>query len=186
MQTSINKAGQPVGFPGQLSDSMEGVDVVSRFNQEAAAQMPFGIGVKPGTVRDGVKLPAAQADVIEGIVKWGANHMPANAAGTIGDLGATGLLPKAGLEVVRRGRMYVVVDPGIAAGAGAITPYVDRGYCRAVVNGGNNVVGAWTNAADGVNTIDCTKQVQFVSDVRLAADGVTKMAEVEVSFNNKP
>lgn len=184
MQTSINKAGQPVGFPGQLSDSMEGVDVLSRFNQEAAAQMPFGIGVKPGTVRDAVKLPAAQADVIEGIVKWGANHMPANATGTIGDLGATGLLPKAGLEVVRRGRMYVIVDPGLAVGA--ITPYVDRGYCRAVVNGGNNVVGAWTNAADGADTIDCTKQVQFVSSVFLAADGVTKMAEVDVDFVNHP
>ena len=53
MQTTINKAGQPVAVAGQLSDNGEAVDVVSRFNEEASAEIAFGVAVKPGSSRRG-------------------------------------------------------------------------------------------------------------------------------------
>lgn len=180
-QTVIQKYGYPVAVAGQLSDNMEGVDVVSRFNQDVV-QLPFGTAVKAGTAERSAKALAANTDIVQGFVKWGTDHFPANASGSIGDVGATGLLPNAGLEIVRRGRMYCVVDPSIVT----ITPYSDRCFIRCTVNGGNNVIGAVSNVADGANNIDCTKQAQFVSGIFTAADGVTKIAEVEVSFNNKP
>jgi hypothetical protein len=180
-QTTINKAGQPVAVAGQLSDNMEGVDVMSRFSAESSNQIPFGTGVKAATSLRGVLQPTASTDRIEGVVKWGANHFPANAAGTIGDLGTTGLLPKSGFGVLRRGRIYAYLDPGLSS----ITPYTDRGWCRCTVNGGNNVIGAWSNAQDGTNNIDCTTGTQFVGPLFTSADGTTKIAELECDFTNK-
>lgn len=180
MQTSINKAGQPVAIAGYVSDNSE-ADIVSRFNADVV-QMPFGTGVKAATSLHGVLQPAASTDVVEGIVKWGANHFPQNAAATIGDLGTTGLVPNSGLQILRRGRIWVYLDPGLSS----ITPYTDRGWCRCVVNGGNNVLGAWSNAQDSTNNIDCTKGSQFVSGLFTSADGTTKIAELEATFNIKP
>lgn len=180
MQTSINKAGQPVAVAGQQSDTMEGVDKVSRYSDEATATIGFGLGVKRSTNFRGVKLLTTVNDVIEGVVKWGFNHVP----GVTGDVDQTatppGLKPKAGFELIRRGRLWVVVDSFLTT----ITPG-DRGYCRALTHTGvGTVVGAFTNAADSTYTIDCTTQVQFVSGIQLAADG-TKIAELEVAFVNK-
>lgn len=182
MQTSINQAGQPVGVAGQLSDNMEGMDIVSRFNQEASANIQFGIGIKPGAARDGVKLLTANTETVEGINIWGFNHE----VGANGDLDQTavtgGLRPKASMQVLQRGRCYVVVDAGVSS----IIPNVDRGYIRCVANGGNTVIGAFSNISDSTNSIDSTKQVIFRSNIFTAADGVTKIAEVDVDFVNKP
>lgn len=178
MQTVINKAGNPVAVAGQLSDNGEGVDIVSRFSEESSAELAFGTAIKPGTALRSVKKLTAITETVEGFSVWGFNHSP----GSSGDLGTTGLKPKAGLQVIRKGRLYVVVDPSVTS----ITPYIDRAHIRAVANGGDNVIGAVNKAADGITTIDSTKQVQFVGALMLAADGVTKIAEVEVNFTNEP
>jgi len=174
-QTSINKAGQPVAVAGQLSDNGEAVDIVSRFN-DAATEIPFGTGVKASTSKHGVIQASASTDVTEGIVVWSRNHQP----GTNGDLGTTGLKQNAGLQILRKGRIWAQIDAGVVT----ITPYTDRGYNRCVSNGGNTVLGRWSNASDSTNSIDNTKQTQFVSGLQLAADG-TKIAELEVDFTVK-
>lgn len=181
-QTSVSLAGQAIAVAGQLSDSNPNDGVVSRFSQETSpsAVILFGVAVKPGSKRDGIRILTAISETVEGLTVQGFNHLP----GATGDLDQTlgGLKPNAGLGVMRQGRMYAVVDPLLSS----VTPFVDRGFVRALVNGGNNIVGALTNAADGSNTIDATKQIQFVSQIFLSADGVTKIAEVAVDFVNKP
>ena len=181
MQTSINKAGQPIGVAGQLSSMQEGSDIASRFQGEATAVMPFGIGVKPGSTFRKVLLPTAQNSVIEGIVLHSMAHVP----GVTGDLDQVsgGLKPNAGLDLLRRGRCYVVVDASVQS----ITPFTDRGFCRIAANVGTGdlVIGAWRTAADGADCVDCTTKVQFISPLFTAADGTTKIAEVQVDFVNK-
>lgn len=178
-QTSIAKTGQPIAVAGQLSDSHKGTDTVSRFSGEASAVIPFGVGVKPGTTFRKVLLPTASSSIIEGIVRFGYGHVP----GATGDLDQTlgGLKPNAGMDVVRRGRMYVLVDANVTT----ITPYSDRGYCRFESSSGATVVGAWRNTDDS-HVVDCSKAVQFVSPLFTAADGSSKIAEVQVEFTIKP
>ncbi len=183
MQTTVNPAGQPVAVAGQLSDNQEGVDIVSRFNAEASANIAFGLAVAPvGTqIRDGVINMAGSGDVVEGVNVWGFNHMP----GSNGDLDQTstppGLRPKAGLQVIQRGRVWVVVDAGVTS----IVPNIDRAFVRYSANGGNTVVGAFSNATDSGHNTDITKQAIFRSGIFLSADGVTKIAELDVDFVNK-
>lgn len=177
-QTSVSQSGQSVAVAGQLVDNQEGEDIVSRFSQEASAEIPFGAGVQFGTVRDGVKL-LTSSGVIEGVSVWGFNHQP----GTNGDLGTTGLKPKAGLQVIRRGRVYVLLDKTISV---AIVPS-DRGFCRYTIDGVTNpTIGAWSNASDAGKNLDCTKQVEFLSAAFLSADGTNYIAEADVAFVNKP
>ena len=180
-QTSINPAGQPIALAGQLAETREACDIVSRFSEESSTCIGFGLGVKPGTGEQGVKLPSATSDKVVGLVKHGFNHTP----GVTGDLNQTatppGLKPKSGLELVRRGCVWAQIDVGISA----ITPNVDRGYVRAAANGGNTLVGALSNADDSGKMVDCRGQILFVSGVKYAADG-SKIAKVEVDFLNVP
>ena len=148
------------------------------FRSPSSCAADLALTVKPGSSLHGVKVLTAISETVEGLSVWGFNHSP----GSTGDLGTTGLKSKAGLQVIRKGRIYAVVDPSVTS----ITPYVDRGHIRAVANGGDNIIGALNKAADGITTIDSTKQVQFVGKLFTAADGVTKIAEVEVDFTNKP
>lgn len=182
-QTVVQPTGQPIAVAGQLSDNQEAPNIVSRFNEEASAALQFGIGVKPGTARDGVKLPSATSSVIEGINLFGFNHLP----GASGDLDQSstppGVKSKGSLKILQGGRAYVLLD---ASGISSIAPNVDRGYCRATTNGGNTVIGAWNNADDSGHMVDCTKQSIFRSGLFTSADGVSKIAELEVDFVNKP
>lgn len=180
-QTSVSSTGQAVGVAGQLFDNAEVVDVVSGFSEEASAQIPFGVGLKQGAADQGVLNMAGSTDVVAGISVFGYNHMPANAAGTIGDLGTTGLLPKAGLQVLRKGRILALLDAGVASVAVG-----DRAYVRYSANGGNTVLGAWSNATDAGHNTDMTKVGVFVSSMSTAADGTSKLAVLEVDFTNKP
>jgi hypothetical protein len=181
MQTSINKAGQPVAVAGMLSDNGPVKDIVSRFSEDAVNVLPFGIGVKVGSKRNAVDLPSTIADTIDGVNVFGYNHLP----GLIGDLSATlgGLKQNAGLQVLRIGRIYVVVDSFLSS----ISANIDRTYLRAISHAGvGTVVGAFTNAADGSDTIDLTKDGVFVSGIFTSADGTTKIAEAEFNFTAKP
>ncbi len=181
-QTSVSLAGQSIAVAGQISDNSPLDGIVSRFSQEtsASAVIPFGTAVKPGAARDGVRILTAIAEKVEGLVVWSANHQP----GSNGDLDQTlgGLKPNASIQLMRQGRMYAVIDPSVSS----ITPYTDRGFVRAIANGGDSVIGALRTNADGSDTIDCTEQIQFVSGIFLSADGVTKLAEVDVNFIAKP
>lgn len=180
-QTSINAEGQPIGVAGQIMDNAEVQDVTSVFSEEASAQMPFGIGVVQGTDEHGVKLPSGSGDHAVGIVTWSMSHAPANSAGTSGDLGSTGLLPKAGFGLMRKGRVMVQLDAGVSS----VSANVDRAYLRYETDGGTNtIVGRFGTTSDGHN-LDLTKVAVFVSGVKTLADG-TKGAILEVDFTSKP
>lgn len=181
-QTSVSASGQAIGVAGQVFDNAEVQDIVSGFSEETSLQIAFGTGVMHGTADQGVVTAATGggSGIIMGVSVFGFNHFPANAAGTIGDLGTTGVLPKGGLQVMRKGRILAKVGADVTS----ITPYTARGFLQVSTNG-NNVAGDWVTATDASN-VDATKQAQFVSSLFTAADGTTKVAVLEVDFTNKP
>lgn len=179
-QTAVNAAGQPQAVAGQVSQAMEGMDIVSRFNAETVTCLAFGTGVKNGTNDHECKILTANSETVQGVVKWGNNHTP----GATGDVDQTatppGLKPAAGFGLVRKGRVWVAVDAGVTS----IAANVDRAYCRCASNGGNTKVGYFSNASDSSYSIDIRKAAVFVSGLRYSADGL-KMAELEVDFTNQ-
>ena len=114
-QTSVNPAGQPQAVAGQVSQAMEGMDIVSRFNAETVTCLAFGTGVKNGTNDHECKILTANSETVQGVVKWGNNHTP----GATGDVDQTatppGLKPAAGFGLVRKGRVWVAVDAGVTS-----------------------------------------------------------------------
>lgn len=181
MQTSIPRSGQPRAIAGLISDTRDNV-IVSAFNSEGVAVIAYGLGVvNPGTERL-ARLPAGGGDIFMGVNVFDLAHQPDTGGFDLVSGASGGIKPKGSLKVMREGAVWVVCDPNI----GAVTPYADRGYLRHTVNGAANKVGAFVNAADGGNTIDLTKLVQFVSPVITAADGVTKIALVEIEATVKP
>lgn len=187
-QTFINASGQPIGVAGQLIDNGEVVDVLSAFSEETVNQIPFGCGVVFGTADDGAKLPSTSVDKPKGVNLFGLNHMPAgavDAAGNqTGDLGATGLLPKAGLQVLRKGRALLPIAVGTTVVPG------DRLFLLFRSDGGSNTQpGVWSNAQDGgSNYIDCTRMAQVMSSmstVFTATGGSLNVAICDVDFVNR-
>lgn len=177
MQTYINPSGQPVARAGVLADNGDIYDVLSAFSEEASAGIPFGVGVKKGTEDRGVKLLTATSETVTGITVYSYNHSP---GATTGDLDSSGdLKPKAAIDLLNKGRVYVYVEEAVSAG--------DRGYCRAVANGaGKTVIGGWRKSQDldggSANTcIDLTKLTRFKTSASAGS-----LAVLEVDFTVKP
>lgn len=182
-QTSVLSGGQPVGFPGQVQNQVDS-EIVSGFSREASAQIPFGYGVqaKPGEER-GYFLPTGVSGVVEihGVVAHGYDYAKAGAVDSAGaqsgNLGASGILPAGPLNIVRRGRVLVAVKDNVQPN--------DRAYC--FVHGtGALTPGLWAASSYGGSYVrDCGTQAVFRSTTRTAADGVTKVAVLEVDFTSK-
>ena len=149
-QTTVLRSGQPQAFPGMVADT--GIkDDVSSFNLESVSSIPFGSGVKWSGQR-GSLLPTANNSVMQGIVRWSADHQ----TGTYGDLDSTGVRPLGDLMVRRKGRLWVPVDAEYAVGD--LTPGTSRGYCRFETDGATNtVVGRWRASDDG-HVVSCIRQ----------------------------
>jgi len=197
-QTTVSAGGQSIGVAGQLADSAEGRDVVSGFNKEATNQIPFGAGVRvqPGSNGDGFLLASGFSGLapgmeVAGINVFSFNHFKQGAADPAGnfagDLGGSGLLPNASMQILREGRVLAPVEIAVVAG--------DRAWCRGVPTGASSASSAqgfWSGTgynAAGVGSSymnDCTRQGVFRSGTYTAADGVTKVAVLEVDFTNKP
>ena len=199
-QTTVSAGGQAIGLAGQIADSREGRDIVSGFNMEATNQLPFGFGlrVQPGSNGDGFLLATGFSGLspgleVAGVNVFSFNHVKAGAADSAGnfagDMGASGLLPKAGLQVMRQGRVIAPVEIAVVAG--------DRAWCRGVATGTSGSAawqGIWSGtgynlaneAAGSSYMIDCRKQGVFRSGTYTAADGITKVAILEVNFTGRP
>lgn len=195
-QTTVSAGGQSIGIPGQIADSQDGSDIVSGFNKDTT-QMPFGVGIRvqPGSNGDGFLQATgfsggAPGCEIAGVNVFSFNHFKQGAADPLGnfagDLGGSGLLPNAGLQVGREGRFLVPVEQTVVAG--------DRAWCRGIATGASsisNTVGQWAgtgyNAAGAGSSymIDCTRQAVFRSGTYTAVDGVTKVAILECDFTNR-
>jgi hypothetical protein len=177
-QTTVASAGQSIGVAGQVADSGPH-DIVSKFSEEASAEMAFGLGVVQGTGANGVLLPSGSGDKFAGVNVFGFNHMP----GTNGDLGTTGLKPKAGLQLMRKGRILVKLDKSVTV----VSPGVDRPYLRYTADGTTNPeVGAFGVASDSGKNLDITKNGVFVSGMLTLADGTGHAAILEFDAAIKP
>ena len=165
MQTEVLDR-MPIGIPGQLADlhTAEFGDVMSVTNEEAAAEIPFGVMVKAGTADDSAKLLAANTDKLRGITVFAHNFSKPV------QLGDTGLKPGVTFGLLRKGRIYVRVED-------AVTP-ASEVHVRAVA-AGLEVKGAFRGTDDGTDTIDITAFAKFIC----SADA-GEVAVVEVDMTN--
>jgi len=115
----------PVGFAGMKSSSVDDT-VDTGVSEEASAAIPFGCVVAQGTGQDGVKLPAASGDMPVGIC---LHDYAANLDAT-----RVGVAPKSPVNVLRKGRCWVVTED-------AVTP-ANKVYYRHTANGGNTQQGS--------------------------------------------
>lgn len=146
-------------------------DIIAMVNEEASASIPFGVAVKKGTADTGAKLPAAETDAIIGITVHTHNY--SNSPN--GDLDSSGdMKPGAVMNVLRRGRIWVY------ARSGAVVAFDSRLWVRAVAGVGE-YLGAAEDADDSTDTIDCTKQGQFITSGNTDA-----LVVLEVDFLIKP
>lgn len=185
-QTTISAGGQAVGIAGQIADSCD-PNIVSGFNKEVTAQIPMGFGVRvaSGIFGDAYVLPTGFSTVggdVAGISVFSYNHQrvgnPGGDGVFAGDMGGSGLLPNAGLQVMREGRAYVPVQDTVRPG--------DRAYCVGIATG-TLTQGLWAGSGYGASYhIDCTRQGVFRSGTFTAPDGTTKIAILEADFINKP
>lgn len=150
-----------VAFPGMLYD-ISFADIVSGVSQESSVSIAFGSGVVRGTIDDGVKIPAAEADIVRGVVV----HSHAYEMDVTAD--DDGIRPKAMVNVLRRGRIWVKVVTAVTAG--------DRAY---LFFAGANPKGSWGNAMVADETMDTSLQAEFVTSA--ADDG---LAVIDVNFVN--
>jgi len=165
VQTSYSAA-PAKALSGQLADSAPHT-IVSMVNEEASAEMRFGVAVAQGSADDGALLPDEASDEIVGIV------VHSHAYHKTQELGSTGLKPGVVMDVLRKGRIWVTCRSGCTKG--------DRLYVRQdITGGGTEFEGAPEDAADTDN-IDCTNQGRWMTT---ASAG--ELALLEVDFTASP
>ncbi len=172
-----------IGYAGMREGTADDV-VITGKNVEVSAGMPFGIGVvwkTSGATSDiDMLLPAAQSDLVAGIVVHSHSHplQWTDASGSHGELAATGLVPGTLFNLLREGMIMVPVASGCKPS--------DRLFVRAVSNAGiSTQLGSCENAADSTNMIDCSKQGQFLTTA-VASVSAPNLAWLAVDFVNKP
>ncbi len=166
-----------IGYSGQLVGDDH--DIIMGKNLEVSASMPFGIAVcfktsSPVTDYDAV-LPGSPTVVMGIVVKSGAYERTwTDADGVIhGDLDSVGLIPKALLNILRKGKILVACPTGCVPG--------DRLYVRKDAGEASEALGTCENASDESDMIDCTEQAVWLTTA--AAGG---LAVLDVDFTNKP
>jgi hypothetical protein len=186
-QATMLAAGMAIGAPGQLYDSGP-MDALSGFNEDTT-QMPFGYGIRFGTGRDRYVLATGFSTVvpIQGVNLRDMNHARAGSVDSggayQGDMGGSGLLQYAGLQVLRKGRVLLPVEAAPSIG--------DRLWCRGVATG-TLTRGSWRGAAPGAAPlsasyhVDCARQGVFITTSSTSVDGTTLVAVAEVDFTSLP
>ncbi len=157
-----------VGFSGQKVGNGS-FDVESMRNEEASAEIAFGIAVKHDSASDpraAALLTAITGEAVAGIV---LHHHAYDAENQLGD---DGVLPGFGIEVARRGRVLVVCEDGCSVN--------DPLHIRAVATGAE-LAGALLGDADGTDTTDCSGYGTW----RTAA-AAGELAELEFDFTGFP
>lgn len=162
---------QSAAFAGMLADDSEH-DIIAMVNSEASASIPFGVGVKKGTGDTDALLPAAETDEIVGFTVHTHRYSKGDASSDLDDDGY--MRPGCVMDVLRKGRIYV------HARKGAVVAFASRLWVRAVAGAGE-YLGAAEDADDSTDTIDCTKQGQFIT-----SGATDALVVLEVNFLNKP
>ncbi len=161
-----------IGIEGQLVGSGPH-EVIPCYNDEASAEIAFGRAVKYGaTATDnfGVLFPTAETDKIVGITVHSHEYSKGFTGAALGTTGVNAGFP---LSILRKGRILVRCEDAVTRG--------DRLWVRAVGSTPPEYLGGLNNADDGTDTIDCTKQGQWMTSADAGG-----LAELEVDFLNEP
>jgi hypothetical protein len=149
-----------VAFAGQLA-TMEDTDIITGFNEDTS-DMPFGIAVSykaSPTYNTDMTLPVTSGGAkVAGILIHSHAHERQYSLpdGTLaGDLAAGGLVPGAKLDILRRGRVWVITQQAVAVG--------DRLFVCFSAGTVYTAAGQLGNADESSNTLDCTRLGQWVT-----------------------
>ncbi len=166
LQTTYGDA-PATAFIGQL-DSNRHANKSTGINGEASASLPFGSPVvwdPSAPVSDlHVTFPANSTDKFKGIVYRTDGYMPAftDAAGTHGQLGATGLVPGTVMDLARAGRIWVTTMQAVIPGDPVFISYASGG-------GTYTAAGQYGKTAAGGSAIDCTGRCMWDSTAAAGA-----------------
>jgi hypothetical protein len=165
-QTAVDTVA-PIGLPGQLATEWDEFNALidSGCNEEAVANLPFGIAVKRGSAKGLVKLPTLLADVIDGIlVHTDELDFPSQTIdATVNTFAQTAIQPKVTAGLLKRGTIYVVPEAtGVAA---------SQVHMRIVASGGNTQLGSFTPTAEAAKTVNWTPFARWLEPpVRWCSD----------------
>lgn len=169
VQTAVtSKAAAIAGMPADASALTRLVD--SKISEEASAEIPFGVMIITGSTNedDGAKLlhtsSAVSAPLLGGVVLWTDNYAKPS------ELGDTGLKPGVTLNVLQKGRVWVLTED-------AVDPH-DAVRVRAVTAGAE-VKGAFRSAADSTDCVDISKFARWITST--SGPG---LAIVEIDMTN--
>lgn len=169
-QTTIAEA-MGAALPGQLADLSP--HTVESFVSEDALDMPMGaVAVAQGTADNGAILPAASNAKLVGILMH-SHQYSKDPNGDLGIVTPFGLHKYAVLNVLRKGRIYVIAEEDVSPG--------DPLFVRYAAGAGGSQLGAFRRATVSSEMIDLTKVGVFRSTT--SAGG---LAILEVDFTNKP
>lgn len=141
---------------------------VAMYNNESSAEIAFGRAVMFGSATDpySAKLPVAETAIIAGIVAHSHNYVVTT------ELGTTGLKVGVVMNVLRRGRIWVVTEDACVPG--------DRIYVRGVAGGDPEFLGGIVPADDSTDTV-----VSTVNGMYLTAAAAGALALIEVNFTGR-
>jgi hypothetical protein len=156
-QTAVDTVA-PIGLPGQLATEYDehNARVDSGTNEEAAANIPFGILCKRGSAKGLIKLPTTAADVLDGILVHADEFdYPSQIADvTVNTYDQSAIKPKVTGGLLKEGVVYVIPEANGAAAAGV--------HARIVASGGNTQLGSFTPTAEAGKTINLTPFARWV------------------------
>lgn len=151
-------------FAGMLADSNIALnDIFGAVQAEASAEIPFGVMCCKGTGDNDAKLPAASNAKLIGVLIHSHTYEPRL------DLGTVGVKPGAMLNIMNKGRVWVLVEENVTR--------EDRAYIRYAAGAGGTQLGAFRKSSVSGETIDATKTCKFVTS---ASAGQLAVVEVDM------
>jgi hypothetical protein len=166
-QTSVAD-NMTIGIVGALADAnLASVD--SRVNEEASAEIPFGVMVVRGTAKatDALLLhtsAAVSAPLLAGVVLYSAAYAKPE------ELGDDGVKPNMTVGLLQKGRVYVLPEEAVEPG--------DDVRVRAVA-GGSEQAGAFRTTAD--DTSDCIDISSFARWITAGSSTVPAVVEIDMT-----
>lgn len=146
-QTSVNLS-MTEAIKGLVINPLQAV-FGDALNEEASAQIQFGVMVKQGSADDGALLQTVASNVLKGIVC--RNHAYAQTS----ELGTTGLKPDVVMPFLKRGEIWVWTEETISS--------LDDAVRTRAVAAGNENAGDFRTTADTTDCILISKFARWAS-----------------------